>query len=65
VHKSRLFQQIDRLFAANSDDEQSWKRTIRGGALANALFSKPVSRKSAKKTMSQFLDRVQQVNSNS
>ena len=48
----------------NSDGEQSWKRTVKGGALANALFSKPVSRQSAEKTMSEFLHRVQQVNSN-
>jgi hypothetical protein len=49
----------------NSGDKQSWKRTVRGGALANALFSKPVSRKLAEKSLSEFLDRVQQVNSNS
>jgi hypothetical protein len=48
----------------NSDDEQSWKRTVKGGAFANALFSKPVSRQSAEKTMSEFLHRVQQVNGN-
>jgi DNA-binding MarR family transcriptional regulator len=47
------------------DDEQSWKRTVKGGALANALFSTPVSRQSAEKTMSEFLDRVRQVNFNS
>ena len=49
----------------NSDDEQSWKRTVKGGALANALFSTPVSRQSAEKTMREFLDRVQQVNCSS
>ena len=49
----------------NSDDEQSWKRTVKGGALANALFSTPVSRQSAEKRMSEFLDRVRQVNCNS
>jgi hypothetical protein len=48
----------------NSDDEQSWKRTVKGGALAIALFSTPVSRQSAEKTMSEFLDRVRQVNRN-
>jgi hypothetical protein len=48
----------------NSDNAQSWKRTVKGGALANALFSNPVSRQSAEKTMSEFLDRVRQVNSN-
>jgi hypothetical protein len=47
----------------NSNDEQSWKRTVRGGALANALFSRAVSRQSAEKTLSEFLDRVRQVNS--
>jgi len=49
----------------NSDDEQSWKRTVKGGALANALFSTPVSRQSVEKTMREFLDRVQQVNCSS
>jgi hypothetical protein len=49
----------------NSDDEPSWKRTVKGGALANALFSAPVSRQSAEKAMSEFLDRVRQVNCNS
>jgi len=49
----------------NSDDEQSWKRTVKGGALANALFSTPVSRQSAEKRMREFLDRVQQVNCSS
>jgi predicted nucleotidyltransferase len=49
----------------NFDDEPSWKRTVKGGALANALFSTPVSRQSAEKTMSEFLDRVRQVNRNS
>jgi predicted nucleotidyltransferase len=49
----------------NSDDEQSWKRTVRGGALANALFSKPVSRRLAEKSLSEFLDRVQLINSKS
>jgi hypothetical protein len=49
----------------NSNDEQSWKRTVKGGALANALFSAPVPRQSAEKTLSEFLDRVQKVNCNS
>ena len=49
----------------NSDDEQSFKRTVKGGALANALFSTPVSRQSAEKTLSEFLDRVRKVNFNS
>jgi hypothetical protein len=49
----------------NSDDEQSWKRTVKGGALANALFSTPVSRQSSEKSMREFLDRVQQVNCSS
>jgi hypothetical protein len=47
------------------NSKQSWKRTVKGGAPANALFSTPVSRRSAEKTMSEFLDRVQQVNCNS
>jgi predicted nucleotidyltransferase len=46
----------------DSDDQQSWKRTVKGGALANALFSAPVSRQSAEKTLSKFLDRVRQIN---
>jgi predicted nucleotidyltransferase len=49
----------------NSEDEQSWLRTVRGGALANALFSKAVSRRLAKKSLSEFLDRVRLVNSDS
>jgi len=44
------------------NSEQRWKRTVKGGALANALFSKPVSRQSAEKTMSDFLDRIGKVN---
>jgi predicted nucleotidyltransferase len=47
------------------NSEQCWSRTVKGGALANALFSKPVSRQSAEKTLNEFLDRVQQVNGNS
>jgi hypothetical protein len=46
------------------NSEQRWKRTVKGGALANALFSKPVARQSAEKTMSEFLKRVGEVNSN-
>ena len=49
----------------NSDREQSWRRTVKGGALANALFSRPVSHQSAEKTLSKFLDRVREVNLNS
>ncbi len=52
-------------YPALPNSEQRWKRTVKGGALANALFSKPVPRQSAEKTMSEFLDRVQQVNGNS
>lgn len=51
--------------APKSDQERSWRRTVKGGALANALFSNPVSRQSAEKAMSEFLDRVQQVNCDS
>jgi len=47
------------------NSEQRWKRTVKGGALANALFSKPVSRQSAEKTMVEFLDRIGKVNTNS
>jgi hypothetical protein len=47
----------------NSDDEHSWRRTVKGGALANALFSSPVSRQTAEQTLNAFLDRVRQVNS--
>ena len=50
---------------SKSDREHTWRRTVKGGALANALFSKPVSRQSAEKTLSEFLDRVRQVNLNS
>jgi hypothetical protein len=47
----------------NCADEHSWRRTVKGGALANALFSSPVSRQTAEQTLSAFLDRVCQVNS--
>ena len=49
----------------NPDDERTWKRTIKGGALANALFSAPVARKSADKTLTEFLSRVRKVNCDS
>ncbi len=52
-------------YPALPNSEQRWKRTVKGGALARALFSKPVPRQSAEKTMSEFLDRVRQVNCNS
>jgi hypothetical protein len=49
----------------NPDDEHTWKRTVNGGALANALFSAPVPRQSAEKTLTEFLSRVRQVNCDS
>jgi hypothetical protein len=45
----------------NSEDVPSRKRTVKGGAIANALFSTPLSRQSAEKTMNEFLDRVRKV----
>jgi len=48
-----------------SDAEQSWKHTIKGGALSNALFSAPVSRTSAEKKLSEFMERVHRVNEDS
>jgi predicted nucleotidyltransferase len=48
--------------ASAPDPKKSWKHTIKGGALSNALFSSPVSRQSAEKALSEFMDRVREVN---
>ena len=45
-----------------SQTEQYWKRTLKGNALCKALFSKPVSRRTAEKKLSEFMNRVYQVN---
>ena len=45
--------------------EQFWKHTIRGGALCNALFSAPVSRRNAEKKLAEFVERVHRVNKDS
>ena len=44
------------------DAKRNWKHTIKGGALSNALFSAPVSRRSAERRLSEFMDRVREVN---
>ena len=46
-------------------DENVYHRlTLRGGSLANASAAKPLTRKTADKKMSEFLDRVNDVNRN-
>jgi len=42
-----------------------WKHTISGGALCNALFSAPVSRRNAEKKLAEFMERVHRVNKDS
>jgi hypothetical protein len=44
------------------DPNKNWKHTIKGGALSNALFSAPVFRLNAEKTLSEFMNRVREVN---
>mgnify|MGYP001567118943 CR=1 FL=1 len=44
------------------DPKKNWKHTIKGGAISNALFSAPVSRRSAERALSEFMDRVREVN---
>jgi len=44
------------------DPKKNWKHAIKGGALSKALFSAPVSRQSAERTLSEFMDRVKEVN---
>lgn len=44
------------------DAKRNWKHTIKGGALSNALFSAPVSRRNAERKLSEFMDRVREVN---
>ena len=44
------------------DPDKNWKNTIKGGALSKALFSAPVSRRAAEQTLSEFMDRVREVN---
>lgn len=46
----------------NSRNEPCWKQTVKGGALGKALFSAPVSRRTAETKLKEFMDRVQQVN---
>jgi predicted nucleotidyltransferase len=45
--------------------KQFWRHTIRGGALCNALFSAPVSRRNAEKKLDEFMERVHRVNKDS
>jgi DNA-binding Lrp family transcriptional regulator len=42
-----------------------WKRSIKGSALCKALFSMPVSRRTAEKKLNEFMNRVHQVNADS
>jgi predicted nucleotidyltransferase len=49
----------------NSETEQFWRPTIKGSALRAALFSTPVSRRTAEKKLSEFMNRVHQVNMDS
>ena len=44
------------------DHARNWRHTIKGGALSKALFSAPVSRRNAEKALSEFMDRVKDVN---
>jgi len=44
------------------DPARNWRHTIKGGALSKALFSAPVSRRNAEKALSEFMDRVKDVN---
>ncbi len=44
------------------DPKKNWKNTVKGGALSKALFSAPVSRRAAEKKLSEFMDRVREVN---
>jgi predicted nucleotidyltransferase len=44
------------------DPNKNWKNTIKGGALSKALFSAPVSRRAAEQKLSEFMDRVREVN---
>ena len=44
------------------DPDRNWRHTIKGGALSKALFSAPVSRRNAEKALSEFMDRVKEVN---
>lgn len=50
---------------SNSRNERYWKRTIKGGSLCNALFSAPVSRRTAGKKLNEFISRVHEVNADS
>ena len=57
---------IERIAALpEPETEPCWKRTIKGGALSIALFSAPVSRRTAEKELSEFMNRVHQVNTDS
>ena len=44
------------------DPDKNWKNTIKGGALSKALFSAPVSRRAAEQKLSEFMNRVREVN---
>ena len=44
------------------EPDKNWKNTIKGGALSKALFSAPVSRRAAELKLSEFMNRVREVN---
>jgi hypothetical protein len=44
------------------DPDKNWENTIKGGALSKALFSAPVARRAAEQKLSEFMDRVREVN---
>jgi hypothetical protein len=44
------------------DPNKNWENTAKGGALSNALFTAPVSRRAAEQKLSEFMDRVREVN---
>src|SRR6266571_1738639 len=56
---------IERNTDVPSETEHYWKRTLKGNALSKALFSRPVSRRIAAKRLSEFMNRVDQVNADS
>jgi len=47
------------------DADNVWVLTVRGGALANASAAKPIRRATARNTLTSFLDRIEEVSSDS
>lgn len=50
---------------SDSEAERYYKPTLKGGTLCKALFSRPVSRKTAEKRLHEFMARVRQINTDS